>query len=246
VKGGTILAVTGLTAEARVAAGPRISVVSSGGDPKRLMNRLEKAMRSDISAIVSFGIAGGLAPGLTAGMPLVARAIIAEDGQYYQSDRNWAQGLAAALGGAPMVDIVGVDSPIADPVHKRALHVATGAVAVDMESHIAARLAAAHNLPFAAFRVVADPAERRLPHAALVGLRNDGGLAIGAVLNSLLREPHQVPHLIRTALDTRAAFLSLFRGRKMIAGAGGFGFGDFRELVLDVACEDVLGRSLPV
>ncbi len=235
---------TGLVAEARIAAGPHVAVVSSGGDRARLQAKLEKALRSEVSAIVSFGIAGGLAPGLNAGTPLVARAIVAEDGQYYESDRSWAQSLANALGGALIVDIAGVDAPVADPAQKRALHVATGAVAVDMESHIAARVAAAHNLPFAAFRVVADPAERQLPHAALVGLRDDGTLALGAVMRSLLREPRQVPHLIRTALDTRAAFVSLFSGRQMIAG--GFGFGDFRELMLDVPCEDVLGRSLPV
>lgn len=231
-------------AEARVAAGPNVAVISSGGDRTRLLAKLEKALHSDVSAIVSFGIAGGLAPGLSAGTPLVARAIVAEDGQYLECDRSWAQGLATALGGALIVDIAGVDTAVADPAHKRALHVATGAVAVDMESHVAARFAAAHNLPFAAFRVVADPAERQLPDAALVGLRDDGGVAIGAVMRSLLREPRQIPHLIQTALDTRAAFVSLFRGRKMIAG--GFGFGDFRELVLDVPCEDVIGRSLPV
>jgi adenosylhomocysteine nucleosidase len=236
--------VTGLVAEARVAAGPRISVVSCGGDRTSLEAKLEDALTEDISAIVSFGIAGGLAPGLSAGTPLVARRIIAEDGRHYESDRSWALGLANALGGAPIVDLAGVDTPVADPVQKRALHVATGAVAVDMESHIAARVAAAHNLPFAAFRVVADPAHRRLPPAALVGLRDDGTMAIGAVMRSLLRQPRQLPHLIKTAFDTKAAFESLFRGRKMIAG--GFGFGDFRELVLDVPCEDVLGRSLPV
>ncbi len=238
------MAVTGLVAEARVAAGPHVAVISSGGDRSRLQAKLDEAMRSDVSAIVSFGIAGGLAPGLTAGTPLVARAVVDEDGQYFESDHFWAQSLAKALGGAPIVDIAGVDVAVADPAQKRDLHLATGAVAVDMESHVAARFAAAHNLPFAAFRVVADPAERQLPHAALVGLRDDGSLAIGAVMMSLLREPRQVPHLIRTALDTRAAFASLFRGRKMIAS--GFGFGDFREPVLDVPCEDVLGSSLPV
>lgn len=235
---------TGLVAEARVALGPQVAVISSGGARALLQARLEKAVRWNVSGVVSFGIAGGLAPGLSAGTPLVARAIIAEDGQYFESDHFWAQGLAKALGGAPIVDIAGVDVPIAEPAHKRALHVATGAVAVDMESHIAARVAAAHNLPFVAFRVIADPAERRLPHAALVGVRHDGRLALGAVARSLLREPRQAPHLVRTALDTRAAFMSLFRGRQMIAS--GFGFREFRELVLDVPREDVFGRSLPV
>lgn len=218
--------------------------MSCGGDRTSLEAKLESALRSGVSAIISFGIAGGLAPGVRAGTPLVARGVVAEDGRYFESDRSWAQSLANALGGAPIVDIAGVGKSVADPAQKRALHVATGAIAVDMESHIAARVAAAHNLPFAAFRVVADPAERRLPPAALVALRDDGTVALGAVMRSLLRQPRQMPHLIKTAFDTKAAFESLFRGRKMIAG--GFGFGDFRELVLDVPCEDVLGRSLPV
>jgi hopanoid-associated phosphorylase len=242
--GSSILAVTGLVAEARVAAGPDVAVISSCGDPRRLQARLEAAIHAGLSGIVSFGIAGGLAPGLSAGTPLVGRAIVSEDGGCFESDRSWAQSLAKALGGALVVDIAGSDTAVSSPAQKRALHVATGAVAVDMESHIAARVAAAHNLPFAAFRVVADPAERQLPHAALVGVNDDGTLALGAVMRSLLRDPQQVRHLIRTALDTRAAFESLFRGRQLIAG--GFGLGNFREPVLDVACEDILGRSLPV
>jgi hopanoid-associated phosphorylase len=223
---GTVLAVTGLVAEARIAAGPNVVVVASGGNPIQLQAKLEEALRSEIpvSAVVSFGIAGGLAPGLKAGTQFVARAIVTMDGQSYESDRVWTQDLTVALGGAPVVDIAGVDAPIAAPEQKRALHLATGAVAVDMESHIAARFAASHNLPFAAFRVVADTAEHQLPPAALVGLRDDGTIAIGAVVLSLLREPQQVPQLIRTALDTRAAFAALFRGRQMIAG--GFGFAD--------------------
>jgi adenosylhomocysteine nucleosidase len=240
--------VTGLVAEARVAAGPRVTVIASGGDCDRLQSTLDRTAKSEISAVLSFGIAGGLAPGLSAGTPLVARAIVSEDGRYFESNRSWTQGLAKALGGAPIVDIAGVDTPVAHPAQKRALHVATGAVAADMESHIAARFAAAHNLPFAAFRVVADPAERHLPHAALVGLNTDGTLAVGAVLRSLLRQPRQMPHLIRTALDTRAAFDSLFRGRQMIGrfGLTDFGFADFREPMLDMAREDILGGSLTV
>ncbi len=35
--------------------------------------------------------------------------------------------------------------------------------AVDMESHVAARVAARHGLPFAALRVISDPASRSLP-----------------------------------------------------------------------------------
>jgi hypothetical protein len=175
---------------------------------------------------------------------LVARGIIAEGAQYYECHRGWSQRLAKALGDVPIVDMAGMDVPVADPAGKRALHVATRAATVDTESHVAARVAAAHNLPFTALRVVADPAERQLPPAALVGVRPDGKLAMGRIMRSLISEPQQIPHLFRTALDTRAAFAALFRSREMVAG--GFGFLDFGELVLDVAREDVIGGSLPV
>jgi len=47
---------------------------------------------------------------------------------------------------------------------KRALYLKTGALAVDMESHIVAGVAAAHGLPVAAIRVITDPALRAVPH----------------------------------------------------------------------------------
>jgi adenosylhomocysteine nucleosidase len=144
----------------------------------------------------------------------------------------------------PIADIAGIDAPVAGHAEKRALHLKTGALAADTESHIAAKFAAAHKLPFAAFRVVADPAHRQLPHAALVAIKPDGSLAFGAIARSLLRDPSQVPLLLETARDARAAFTSLFRGRKMLAGA--LGFTDFNEFSLDVPAEDVLGGPLRV
>lgn len=235
---------TGLAAEARIVAGPGVITLSGGGCTDRLTALIEEAVAAGGRAIVSVGIAGGLSPGLRAGTALVARRILTEGGASLEADRTWAQRLSLRLGGAPIVDLAGTDTPVVDQAAKRALHVETGAVAADMESHVAARLAARHGLPFAALRVVADPAERQLPHAALVGMRPDGGVAVGAVLASLLRDPQQLPSLVATALDARAAFAALLRCRQMMSG--GFGFGDLGELRLDVTREDVLGRSLPV
>jgi adenosylhomocysteine nucleosidase len=238
-----VLAVTGLVAEARVAAGPGITVISSCGCAANLEEALQRAVADGVRAIISFGIAGGLAPRLAAGSALVARRIVTETGECFHSDPAWSRRLSAAVG-APIVDMAGVDKPVIDPAQKRALHADTGAVAVDMESHIAARIADANRLPFAAFRVVADPAERGLPHAALASMRPDGKVAYGPLLRSLLRQPQQLPLLTRTALDAGAAFSTLFGSRKMIAGR--LGFGDFGELVLDMPREDVVCGSLPV
>ncbi len=239
-----VVAVCGLGLEARLAKGDRIVTVLACGDSRRLSRDLERALALKPSAVLSFGIAGGLAPGLRAGTQLVARAIVTRSGERYASDVGWSARLSAALGGVPIVDLAGIDAPVGDPAAKRDLFVTTGAAAADMESHVAARIAAAHGLPFAAYRVVLDPCERRLPHAAIAAMRPDGGIALGAIARSLLRDPSQVPQLVRTARDARAGFWALFRGRKRLER--GLGFPDFRELSLDVAAEDMLGRPLEV
>ncbi len=238
-----MIAVTGLKAEARLAAGPRVHVISGGGDGARLRRELAEAAALRPCAIISFGVAGGLAPGLAPGAIFVARSVVAGDGEKVHADPVWSRALSATLG-APLVDFAGVDEPVVDGAGKRALHLRTGAHVVDMESHIAARIAADRGIPFAALRVVADPAHRHLPHAALVAMRPDGAIAFGALTRSLLRDPGQIPQLIRTARDARAAFAALLRGRQMLAG--GFGFANLGELVLDVPAEDELGGPLPV
>ncbi len=89
-------------------------------------------------------------------------------------------------------------------------------VAVDMESHIAARIAAAHNVPFAACRVIIDPAKRTLPPAALVGTRADGKPGVLAVIRSLTQQLRQLRVLLRVIADARAARTALFRGRHLL------------------------------
>ena len=58
----------------------------------------------------------------------------------------------------------------------------TGAVAVDMESHIAAAYAAEAGLPFAALRVVSDPAGRALPALAMAAIKPNGDIDLRKVL----------------------------------------------------------------
>ena len=113
------------------------------------------------------------------------------------------------------------------------MHRVTGAAAVDTESHIAAAMAADHGLPFAAFRVVADAAERNLPPAACEALRPDGKISGVAVLRSLARTPGQIPALARTAIDARIALRALSRGRRLLGLR--LGYPDLGELLLDVS-----------
>lgn len=109
------------------------------------------------------------------------------------------------------VTIAGVATPAATAAGKAALHAATGAVAVDMESHIVAEVAAAHALPFAVVRVIGDAADTDLPGAARVPLGPDGNVRMGAVLAAVARRPRDIPALIRLAGATGRA-LAVLRG----------------------------------
>src|ERR1019366_6351811 len=108
-----VIAVTGLKTEARLFAGPRVYAIAGGGDAVGLTRALEAAVAKKASAIISFGVAGGLVPGLAPGSALIARAIISEDGKRYSSDPVWSKRLSGALVGAAIADIAGIDAPLA-------------------------------------------------------------------------------------------------------------------------------------
>jgi len=227
-----VVAVTGLAKEARIASGPGVRVVAGGSRPQTLVAALERELARGAGGVISFGIAGGLAEDIASGTWVVARAIVTL-AERWPCDTAWARSIAERLVGACTADLAGVDALVTEPAAKRALHRATGAAAVDTESHIAAAIAAAHGLPFAAFRVVADSVRRRLPPAASVALAPNGKISGGAVLGSLARTPAQLPSLLRTAIDARTAFRALLRGRRLLGP--GLAYPDFGELLFDVS-----------
>jgi adenosylhomocysteine nucleosidase len=193
--------VVGMAAEARIARRLGFPVATLSG---------AKALLADgADGLISFGIAGGLAPGLKPGTLVVATEVISEDGWRYP-----ASDLKTSMTGAVRAPIAGATAILARAEAKQALYHRTGAVAVDLESAEAARLCADAGVPLAVIRAVADPAERDLPPAALIGLGPDGQVDLGAVLGSVLRMPGQIPALLAVALDTRRALAALGRAFK--------------------------------
>jgi adenosylhomocysteine nucleosidase len=214
----TILAVTGLLREARLAAGPGVVTVTGGGDCQRLARQLDAGISDAVSGVISIGIAGGLAPGLTPGACVIATAIIAGD-EIFEPDDAWIARMAGRVPGGILATLAGTDVILAEPAEKVALYASTGAIAADMESHVAARFAKRHGIPFAALRAVADCAESRLPHAASAALTPEGGVDYRNVFRSLARRPQQIPALLRTARQSKAAFAALLRCRQALGFA---------------------------
>ena len=123
--------------------------------------------------------------------------------------REWSQKLLQTIPDSVSGALLGVPAPIAHPDEKRALYLKTGAIAVDMESHIVAAVGLAHEVPVAAIRVITDPARRALPVSAVAAMRPNGTTNIGAMLRSVLSRPRDLPALFQTALDARAARATL-------------------------------------
>ena len=205
----TVLAVTGLSKEAGIVGVAGVIAVAGGGDGDGLAAKLS-ALHGDISGVISIGLAGALSSHLKVGDVVIAEKIMT-GAESWDCDAGWRNRLMSRLPQAHQGTLFGSDVIIDKADTKSGLHEATGALAVDMESQIAARFAAARNLPLAGLRIISDGATHVLPPAALVAMKPDGGIAIGRVLGSLLRKPNQVPALIRTARASNKAFAELLR-----------------------------------
>jgi hypothetical protein len=101
-------------------------------------------------------------------------------------------------------------------VEKRALGVTHNALAVDMESHVAAGVARAHGLPFAIARIVSDEVGHLLPHAITVSMRPDGGFDRTAMRASLAVDPGQMRDVTQTMAQFAAGFRGLRSGAKLM------------------------------
>jgi hopanoid-associated phosphorylase len=218
-----ILAATGLNREARIVGGDGVRAIAGAGRSDRLELELERAAH-EAEAVISMGLAGALAAELAVGDWIVADRVVWTGGGA-DVDAGWSEALLERLPQARSGTLLWSERMLLSASEKRCAHAETKALAVDMESGVAARVARRHRLPFAAVRVVSDAAQQDLPEAVRVGMGPDGQMAPGPVFAALLRDPAQLPALIRTARDAERAFRALAEGRRRL------GPGLARELV---------------
>lgn len=165
-------------------------------------------------ALVSFGVAGGLTPGLGPGVLVIPPVIIAPDGRRFDTDADWRARLGAlAIQGMDvrLGDLAGSDGSVATADDKRRLRDAVGAVAVDMESHQVAEAATGAGIPFMVLRAIADPWNRALPAWAGKAVAADGSLRIGAIALEVIKDYGELPELIGMGLANRRAMATLRR-----------------------------------
>lgn len=218
----TIGAVTGLAAEATVAREIGFVAAAGGGTAAGTEAAALALLARPVIGLVSFGIAGGLAPGLGSGALVLPAAVRGADGTAHWVDVEWhlrlgaaarKAGLAVTVGG-----MLGHGAIAATAAEKAALHRDTNAVAVDLESHVVAAVAQHARVPFVVLRAIADPADRDLPPAALLPLTAGGRPNLARVLFSLACHPGQMPALLTLAKETKVALEALRRAGHALRG----------------------------
>jgi adenosylhomocysteine nucleosidase len=192
--------VVGLTAEARLLRGTGFSAGVGGGTPAGAMRAAEDLIEQGAGALISFGLAGGLNPALLPGAVLVPKRVVEGDASFVCDP-----GLVAWLGGASVETMLAGTAIAVTVAEKRRLFEPSNADAIDLESGAVARVALAHGLPFAVLRAVADPAEQKLPPAALLALDGGGRIGFLRVLGSVFGNPGQILGLLALARDAAAA-----------------------------------------
>jgi adenosylhomocysteine nucleosidase len=217
--------VTGLVQEARIAAGPGMAVICSSSDPHQLRALLTVFDPTTIRGVISFGVAGGLDPSLKSGDVVVADEVMAGENRWlagFALNDDLIGRLTVGLGRRVVRGgLAGVEDVVVAQASKAALRNETGAAAVDMESHIAAAYAAEAGLPFAALRVISDPASRALPALARNAIKPNGDIDLGMILRGVVRNPRTLRALVSTGIDFNRALRSLRGCRDFLVGGHG-------------------------
>jgi adenosylhomocysteine nucleosidase len=183
----------------------RLGKVATGGGTAAGAAQAAHALEG-VSALISFGLAGGLDPALPPGALAIPAAVLL-DGEPVPTDPV----LTRRFGGPTIDRLLAGDTVVTSAAEKERLFAESGAAAVDLETGAVLRAARARGLPFAVLRAVCDPASRDLPPAALAALDPAGGIGLLGVLRALARQPAQLGALFALGRDASAARRSLLR-----------------------------------
>jgi len=170
--------------------GPRVALEQSGPGEARAAGAAARALAGGARALVSFGLAGGLAADAAPGRLLLPRHVVTHDARRFSVEPRWHARLAAALAAAdidvderPLLAAAGV---LTSADAKRAAG-ELGAAAVDLESGAIAAAAERAAVPFAVIRAVADGLDDELPAGVSGWVGPDGETRIAPVLAAALR-----------------------------------------------------------
>lgn len=167
------------------------------------------------SLLVSAGFSGALQPEQRVGDLVLATEVVDQYGN------RWPAIHPDGLSGCDIVEgrLITMPKLVGDPKEKWRLGQQSGAIAVDMESAVAARLCHEHNVPFACLRVISDDWQTTLsPH--LVELLRQGRVSIPSLARRVLSHPKLIGELWRLGGQTRRASRNLLEPLSALLWSG--------------------------
>jgi hypothetical protein len=216
---GRLGVIVSLQAEAdclrHLAQGAAPLIVVSGGSALRARAGAEQLRDKGAIALVSFGLAVGLAPVLRPGDVVLADTVVLPGGRSIPTDPGWRAALLQRLGGSGInvrvARMAGSDElPTSAGAKLRAFQ-KTFAAALDTDSHAVAEVATAAGLPLLVVRAVAEPAEAMRPAVAFAATDANGHPRSLAVVGRLATRPWEIPAAWRFSKNGRLALDSLRR-----------------------------------
>lgn len=198
--------------------GARTLLTQSGPGAVRAAAAAERMLAAGAGALVSFGLAGGLAADVAPGRLLLPRRVFTAE-RRFDIDGGWHARLATVLTELGFDDrpLLAADEVLSTPAAKHAA-AALGAAGVDLESGAIAAAAMAASVPFAVVRAVADGPSDRLPPGVATWVDANGEARLGPVLAAALR-PGRWPSLTLLGRRYRAARRTLEEAARRLAPA---------------------------
>jgi adenosylhomocysteine nucleosidase len=187
----------------------------TGGSSSRARAGAERLVAQGAAALVSFGLAIGLAPILRPGDVVIAESVVLPGGGTAPTHAGWRDELMRRLAGSELsvriARIVGSDEPPFSASAKRRAFQTTFAAAMDTESHAVAEVAMAARLPLLVVRAVAEPAEAVRPAVAFAAAGADGHARSLALVGHLAMRPWEIAAAWRFSRNGRTGLEALRR-----------------------------------
>ena len=216
--------ITGLASEARCLRSLfndiDLDIFASGVSSKRAGELAQNMCRNGCKLLVSFGIAGALRPDVRTGDLLIPISVRQESGEIIETNSNirmrLVQKAREALPELTILEdpILATNRLLGGVEEKLSVGQASGAAAVDMESHKIALAARAAGIPMIVVRAVLDDSATALPEFVIRAVTPQGKPDFSKVLAGAAWRPWE---LVRLARLNQAAHRTLRRVAPLLA-----------------------------
>ncbi len=198
----------------RLAAAGGAMVGVSGPGADGAAEAASSLLEAGADCLLSWGLAGALVDRLGPGTVIVPKFLVGSDGVFQPASKCWWRQTVrsvASTGPVRSGKLAESRKALVRRAEKRALHAATDALAVDMESAAVARVAAAADVPFLCIRVIADTLDQDVPAWIPDLLEQSGRVAALRTAGRTLSQPRDWQASLRLALAGWRALTRLRR-----------------------------------